>query len=447
MDPVTPPVGAARGAFDLRGLVGDAGLVIGAALAANLLNYAFHFIVSRRLGPDQYGTLTALIAIAALVGVIGSALNGVAVQEAARLWVDHRDDDIGAFVRYAAPAAFGVAAVVAAGILIASLALAPYLHIEQWDLWIAFAAYCAANVFASFLRGCAQGAHRFRYFAASLIGEAIVKLIVAVALVSAGWHVLGALAGFVAGITFAAGVLVPPFIARTQSRTYDVSEHSRMRLGGESLKVLGVGACTAALMFIDTIFAKHQLSGDEAGYYGAAGTIARIIPYGVGLIGLVLMPKAAAAHHASRESLSRLLTIAFGAGLLVTGVVVALLVGAPNLVIAASYGARFEASIPLLRLYAIDEGILGACTLGFAYLVAVRDYRVARFLVPAVLLEAALMAVFGKTPVALLSIAIAVNAALVPGIAMCVAQALRTAPAIAHQSLAPQAPNPPSAEV
>jgi O-antigen/teichoic acid export membrane protein len=447
MDPVTPPVGSARGAFDLRGLAGDAGLVIGAALAANLLNYAFHFIVSRRLGPDQYGTLTALIAIAALVGVIGAALNGVAVQESAKLWVGHRDDHIAAFVRHAAPAALGVAAAVGAAILIASLALGPYLHIEQWELWVAFAAYCAANVFASFLRGCAQGAHKFGYFALSLIGESIVKLIAAVALIAVGWHVLGALAGFLAGIAFAAGVLVPPFIVRTQSTTYDESEHSHLRLGGESLKVLGVGACTAALMFIDTIFAKHHLSGEEAGYYGAAGTIARIIPYGVGLIGLVLMPKAAAAHHASRESLKRLLTIAFGAGLLVTGVVVALLVGAPSLVIAASYGAKFAGAIPLLRLYAIDEGILGACTLGFAYLIAVRDYRVARYLVPVVVLEAALMAAFGKSPVALLSIAIAVNAALVPGIAICVAQALRASPAEPLQSVAPQAPGPPSAEV
>jgi O-antigen/teichoic acid export membrane protein len=199
-------------------------------------------------------------------------------------------------------------------------------------------------------------------------------------------------------------------------------------------------------MFIDTIFAKHHLSGDEAGYYGAAGTIARIIPFGVGLIGLVLMPKAAAAHHASRESLARLLTFAFGAGLLVTGVVVALLVGAPTLVIAASYGAKFAASIPLLRFYAVDEGILGASTLGFAYLIAVRDYRVVRYLVPAVALEAVLMAAFGKTPIALLGIAIAVNAALVPAITACVLQALRTAPAVAPPTLAPQAPNPPRAE-
>src|SRR6202011_1290105 len=116
MDPLTPPEGSTRGAFDLRSLAGDAGLVIGAALAANLLNYAFHFIISRRLGPDDYGTLTAMLAIAAMTGVIGAALSSVALQETAQLWVRHRDDHIREFVRYAAPAVLGVAAAVRIGL-------------------------------------------------------------------------------------------------------------------------------------------------------------------------------------------------------------------------------------------------------------------------------------------------------------------------------------------
>ena len=47
---MTPLGRPARGAFDLRSLAGDAGLVLGGALVANLLNYVFHFIISRRLG-------------------------------------------------------------------------------------------------------------------------------------------------------------------------------------------------------------------------------------------------------------------------------------------------------------------------------------------------------------------------------------------------------------
>jgi len=434
----------ARGEFDLRKLAGEAGLVVGSALLANLIGYLFHFIISRRIGPDQYGTLVAMLAIFGIIGVIGQALNNVAVQETAKLWVLHRDDHIAAFVRHAAPAALGVGAVVGLGILVASLPLGPYLHITRWDLWIAFAAFCMLNVVASFLRGAAQGAHRFGYFAASLLGESIVKLILALVLVAIGWQALGALGGFAGGIAFGAAILLPPFQRIAKPATYDVAEHDHLRLGGESSRVLGVSVCTAALMFVDTIFAKHHLTGVDAGYYGAAGTIARIIPYGVGLIGLILLPKAAAAQHASRSSLMRLLAVCFGAGLLVTGVVVAVLVTVPKLVIAVSYGATYAGAIPLLRLYGIDQGLLGACGLGFAYLIAVRDYRIGRFLIVAVALEAVLMALFGTTAVRLLTTAIIVNGLLLPAVAFCVWQALRDNRAASEL---PQAVMPPIAEV
>jgi O-antigen/teichoic acid export membrane protein len=437
MDAMTPLGRPARGAFDLRSLAGDAGLVIGGALVANLLNYVFHFIISRRLGPDDYGTLTALLAIAAMTGVIGAALSSVALQETAKLWVRHRDDHIGEFVRHAVPAVVGISAALWIGLIAVSFVIGPYLHIANWDLWLAFATYCAAVTGASFLRGCAQGAHRFVSFAASLVGEAIVKLAVAVILVTIGWHVLGALGGFIAGITFAGIVLVPLIARRPESSTFDKSEHTHLRLGGESFKVLGVTTFTSVLMFVDTLFAKHHLSGVDAGYYGAAGTLARIIPYGVGLISLVLMPKAAAALHTSRESLVQLLGVAVGAGLILTGVLVGLFVVAPGFVIAISYGAKFAASVPLLRLYGIDGGLLALLGLGLSYLIAVRDYLITRFLVVAVVLEAAAMATFGTTPVRLLSIAIAVNAALIPPLMYCVLRTIR---------VAPQAPSPPLAE-
>jgi O-antigen/teichoic acid export membrane protein len=291
---------------------------------------------------------------------------------------------------------------------------------------------------AAFLRGCAQGAHRFGSFAASLIGEAVVKLALSVVLVTIGWRVLGALGGFIAGTAFAGAVLVPLVASRPESSTYDESEHTHLRLGGESVKVLGVTAFTSVLMFVDTLFAKHHLSGVDAGYYGAAGTLARIIPYGVGLISLVLMPKAAASLHASRDSLVRLLRFAVGAALILTSILVGLFVAAPGFVIAISYGSKFAASGSLLRLYGVDGGILAMLGLGLSYLIAVRDYLITRFLVVAVVLEACLMATIGTTPVKLLSIAIAVNAALVPPVVYCVLRTIR---------VAPQAPSPPSAEV
>ena len=85
----------------------------------------------------------------------------------------------------------------------------------------------------------------------------------------------------------------------------------------------------------------------------------------------------------------------------------------------------------------IDGGLLALLGLGLSYLIAVRDYLITRFLVVAVVLEAVAMATLGTTPVKLLSIAIAVNAALVPAVMYCVLRTIR---------VAPQAPGPPLAE-
>jgi len=62
---------AARGRFHWPTFAADATLVSGGALAANLLNYVYHFALSRRLGPDAYGSLATLLAMTMVVGVIG----------------------------------------------------------------------------------------------------------------------------------------------------------------------------------------------------------------------------------------------------------------------------------------------------------------------------------------------------------------------------------------
>ena len=53
-DPASPDI--AHG-FSLQRIGGDAAIIVGGSLLANAFNYLFHFLISRRLGPDAYGTL------------------------------------------------------------------------------------------------------------------------------------------------------------------------------------------------------------------------------------------------------------------------------------------------------------------------------------------------------------------------------------------------------
>jgi O-antigen/teichoic acid export membrane protein len=432
MGPADLTVPQQRSSFDIRRFFGDAGLSVGGALIANAFNYVFHALLSRSLGPDNYGSLAALISVASILGVIGSAINVVAMRETARMWAAHEDASIVGFVRRTAWHAGGIGAVTALALLAGAPLLAGYLHVSQPLVWLAFAAYLLVGITASYARGAAQGAHRFGLFAASLLAEAIVKLASALALVALGYAVFGAMGGLAIGS--AAGLAVV-MIAMAWRRSGDVrpadESHAvtdHLRLGSESLKVLAVAAGTTALVYLDPIFAKHHLDGQTAGFYGAAGTLARVIPFAIGLIGVILMPKSAALHRSSRSALERVLQLTFGAG--VAGSLLGLLCAslAPALLVRVMFGAQFAPAAAILPLYAVDTALIAICTLGTNYLVAVGDYTIGWYVFAAVAAEAVLMALFGTTPFRLIGIGIAANALLLPVIAMHAWRSVKEAP-------------------
>jgi O-antigen/teichoic acid export membrane protein len=415
-----------RGSSSLSRFGGDAALVIGAGVIANILSYVFHFVISRQLGPDRYGTLVTLMAIAMMFGVLGLSMGTVTMQETARMWASHLDSTIGTFVRRAARFALGIALLLAALLLALSFAVGPYVHVTAPRLWLVLAAYAGAAVVAASVRGAAQGAHRFGVFAGSLIGEAMTKVVVGCGLVALSFGVLGALGGLLASSVVALAIAYVPLAAGAAHAPWKSGEH--LRLGGETLKVFGVTAATNVLLFIDMLFAKHHFSGAVAGYFGAAGTLSRTLPFGIGLLALIVMPKAAAALHTGRTALAHVLAIAAMAT--AVGVVggVALLIGLGKPIIAMTFGSAFLPATPLVAWYATDEALLALWLAATSYLVAVSRYEAFPFLVGAAVVEALGFAFFGSTPLRLLSIAIAANGILVPIAWALALRTLRDAP-------------------
>ncbi len=423
-DPASPDISHG---FSLRRIGGDAAIIVGGSLLANAFNYLFHFLISRRLGPDAYGTLATLAAAATIFGVFGGPLGIVAMQDTAKLWALRRVDGVAPFVRAVAPAAAGAALTIAAIALAAGLLGGPYLHIVQPALWFAFAAYLAFAIFSAFFRGAAQGAHRFGLFAASMITEMAVKLASALAMVAAGMAVLGAMGGFVVGSIAGLAVVASPLVYSRAGASVR-SEHDHLELGGRALSLLWISVCVLLLLFMDQLFAKHHLSGTDAGLYGAAGIIARTIPFAVGMIALVMAPKAAAALHVSRELLGRLLAVTFGAGVVGALAGVTFTTFAPSALLSITFGPSFVQAHDLLRQYGVAEALLAIDALGIAYLQAVGSYRCTRVLIGAVVVEAVLMATLGTTGTRLIMIVGAINLALLPIVVAYIVATLRSAP-------------------
>ena len=400
-----------RGALHVRRLSGNAALDIGSALFANSFSYVFHFVLSRKLGPEQYGTLATMMAIAAMLGVIGASVGTVAMQETARMWGSRLDRLIPDFFRRSGRAVFGLSLIVALSLGLLSIPLKGYLHIDIVWLWWLLASYVGISLFSAFARGAAQGTHRFSVYAWSISVEGIGKVVLALSFVALGLGVGGALGGLVCSALLGLGVVFFPLAFGGQR---DHASTPSTGLGGRALKVLAVSSATSALLYIDMLFAKHHFIAKEVGYFGAAGTIARMIPYGAGLVMPILAPLAAAAKHSSRASLRQILLLVGLSALGAIALGMTLISLFPDALIHVMYGASYTSAAPILPLYGIDESLFSACLLGVSYLLAINDYKAFGFVTAAVVLEAGFMAAFAATPVRLLSIAIAVNALLVP---------------------------------
>ena len=422
-----------RGLFHWPSFAADALLVSGGALVANLLNFVFHFALSRALGPDRYGSLATLLAITMIVGVIGSSIGTVAMQETARLWALHRDETIVAFGRRMLRSAAGIGAAVGVVALAASVPLSRYLHIEDGVAWTAFSFALLAGIVAAYVRGAIQGAHRFGRFAASMVTESTVKLAAGYLLVIAGMGVGGAMLGVAAGIVAGAGVALASLVSGACA---DGSEYRVAQFGRSATRLAVIYAALMALTYVDTVFAKHALSGIDAGFYAAAGLIARIIPFGIATIVPLVTPKAAAARHHNRAALLRLLTITGGMAVAGTAAALAVMELWPHALVAITFGATYAPAAPLLRLYAVDTALVALGLFGSSYLAAVGEYGVGAWLVAAVVVEAGAMAFWGTTPTRLLEIAIASNASVLPAIAALVARSLRETPQVREPMLA-----------
>jgi len=413
-----------RGRFHWQSFAADALLVSGGGLAANVINYAFHFVLSRSLGPDAYGSLAALLAIVMVVGVIGTSVGTAAMQRTARLWAAHRDDAIGEVSRKMTVLSLRVGCIVALATIVLAFPLSRYLHITSPLAWAALAVALFACVAAACVRGAIQGAHRFKVYAASLVVESAVKLALGIALVDAGLSVGGAMAGVAFGLIAGTAIASIPLASRRGSAV----NGKPTPIGTDAWRLMAVYVASMALMYVDTVFAKHALSGVDAGEYTAAGLVARIIPFGVGLIAPLIAPKAVAARHADRGALGRLLVVTFGFAAAATILVLAVMESIPGPLIGVTFGAAFAPAATLLRVYAVDASLIALGQLGAAYLAAVGEYGVAKWLAFSLGAQIVAMALFGDAAVRLLVIAIAGNALVLPPIVALIVRSTRESP-------------------
>jgi len=383
-------------------------VVAPAMAAANALNYAFNLVMSRALGPADYGALGALLAVVLVGTVPGVALQAVVArhaaladdQEVAELW----------------PGVLAVVAAVGTALgllaLVASPALRAFLHLESLGPCLWLAAALLPLPLLSAVQGMLQGREWFGALAAVLLAAAAARLACGVGLVEAGLGIEGALAGTAIGSAAAILAAVP----RLQGRGGWTAAHRRgtsapwarprsrrwawlgrgwkrrrpgTAIGGEVARAAAGVLGLLLLANVDVLLARHYLPAAASGLYAAGAILTKIAYWAPQFVVTLVFPRLVVAAD-RRALLGRSAAVVAAAGApLVAGAALA-----PQLAARLSFGAAYLEVGPVLPLFAALGTGLALVQLVLFSGMATADRRMYRLLLGAVAAEAAVVALF-----------------------------------------------------
>jgi O-antigen/teichoic acid export membrane protein len=393
-------------------------LVVAPAMAAaNALNYAFNLVMSRLLGPADYGALGALLALVLVGTVPGVALQAVvarhttlAGEAVGRLW---------SRVLVAVVAAGGALGLLTVA---AGPAVAGFLHLRSLGPCLWLAAALLPLPLLSAVQGMLQGREWFGILAAVLLAAAAGRLAVGVGLVQGGLGVSGALAATAIGSALAVLVAVPRLRAQggweRRRRPPDPGPGGGWRWprrGSPAAAFGGEVAAAAAgvlglllLANVDVLLARHFLAAEASGLYAAGAVLTKIAFWAPQFVVTLVFPRLVVA--ADRRRLlgrSAAVVAAVGAPLVAAAAL------APQLAARLSFGEAYLDVGPTLPLFAALGTGLALVQLALFTGMATADRGMYRLLLGAVAAEAALVALFLHDSVAeIVGASLAVVAAL-----------------------------------
>jgi O-antigen/teichoic acid export membrane protein len=242
------------------------------------------------------------------------------------------------------------------------------------------------------LLGEFQGDQRFVVFATLAVGQAVLKLVGAIAL----GLLLGPV-GLIAGISVATIAAYAVALWMLRSKRADHSDASWRRPTFAYLGVVIPSTLALALLLsTDVVFVKHYFGARDAGQYSAVAAIGRAIFWGASGVATVLFPKvvfrSAKGQHISLVVVSSLFLVAVG-GLVALG----LLSITSGWLLTGFAGHAYAAGGVYLPWYAVGMTLLGAT----AVLIATHQSQgrpgFLAILLPLAVLEPILLAAYHQT--------------------------------------------------
>ncbi len=359
---------------DVKSLgVGSVPLLI-ALSVQNLSNLIFHVVVSRLIGPSEYGELAALLSVALVISVPVGVVQTVAAKRVAMLNAESESVAATELLQSMAKALSALGVLPGLALVAATPIMTAFLHVS-WRPSVLIGPYLYAALLTGLAFGGLQGSLRFRALSTVVVCSVLARLVLGVALTSIGMAVEGAmlatLASQLLSLSLACSIAG---IGPRQWRQVRATLEPFMNEFRPALLALGSFALLAQL---DLVLARHYLDARAAGFYSGAGLIARAVLFLPGAVALVAFPRFARTRGAGAQALRWLHLSMAAVAIIVLGALPILLLGG-DVIVELVLGSDYRNAALLVPLLAIAMGLFAIVNLltYFHVAAATRAYRI-----------------------------------------------------------------------
>ncbi len=264
---------------------GSAIMIIGSN-AASVLNYLYHFIIGRLLGPSLYGELASLISVIGLLGIIPGAVSLVIVKQISSA---KNEVEVNHLIRWFKSKIFIASLVFALIILVFSPMISSFLHIQKLTYLFMISLFFLFSLQAAFNRSILQGVLKFKEMVNTILVENGAKLVLSIFFVLVGFAVSGAMMAFV--LSSLLGFYLTNHYLKEKKGTHDKTKITVVKpMLLLIVPVLIQSISITSIYSSDVILVKHFFSSHDAGIYASLSTLGKIIFFGAGPISGVMFP-------------------------------------------------------------------------------------------------------------------------------------------------------------
>ncbi len=344
-------------------------VVIASTLLWHASNFGFNSAAARLLGPIDYGTLTAVLALIAVAAPAFSTVQAVASREATAYVARGETAWLRGLVRrHGVRLAFG-GLLLAGALTLAATAIARFLRIPSAAPIAILSTLLVFSLVTHLQRGVLQGTKSFGAYAISTTVEAVVKIAAVLALLLLVSRSVDA-AVLAVSLSAVVALVVNWALLRRLPARGPVPRH-RVPVGTTALALASL-VLLAVLFSVDVLAAKRYLGAQAAGVYAAASLTGKAVFYATSALAFFLFPYFSTRQERGEDA-RRLLLGALALVGASSGVLLLVYFLAPGELVRLLFGSGYAAAEPHIGWMGLAFTFYAWAYLAALYLISHRD--------------------------------------------------------------------------